>query len=376
MKRDQRIAIKNKDDLTAFIIIGIMIFGMLLVSFDLTEDPNLTPRFFFIAVCVLISQIWLFFLILRNPDKFDTSVFKQAFFPIYAIYLISIIISVSNALNVYEVIWGFLKTITFLNFLSVFILLFSKSKNYERIITKLITVYSIIIIAYGIYELLSLILGGKLDLENTYLVTAGFRLRNLYSQMLFLTLPFTIFGIYLFRGFWRHISLTATLSVIALIPMLMTRSVWFGITLATLSSLIVFFLYNKHLKISKKSINRSILFLLIIVVLISGSVVVYSRLDSFETFRYRINEAFNFKHGSASTRLMLWDTTLDMIKNSPITGIGAENWKLIYPKFSGAYEYSPAGEALTPRRPHNDFLWVLSETGIIGCLLFIAIFSI
>ncbi|MCP4632846.1 MAG: tetratricopeptide repeat protein [candidate division Zixibacteria bacterium] len=31
---------------------------------------------------------------------------------------------------------------------------------------------------------------------------------------------------------------------------------------------------------------------------------------------------------------------------------------------------------MTPRRPHNDFLWVLSETGIIGCLLFIAIFSI
>lgn len=71
-------------------------------------------------------------------------------------------------------------------------------------------------------------------------------------------------------------------------------------------------------------------------------------------------------HGDKS-RLTLWKHTFSMIGEHPILGVGAGNWRVHYPLFA-------QGDLMHPRtityRPHNDFLWVWSETGILGVLGF------
>jgi len=76
-------------------------------------------------------------------------------------------------------------------------------------------------------------------------------------------------------------------------------------------------------------------------------------------------------------RLILWDKTYHLIKKRPVTGVGMGNWQVHLPDatLSGLWR----GEDLnyTFQRPHNDFLWILSETGIIGFNLFlIFLFSV
>jgi tetratricopeptide (TPR) repeat protein len=67
-----------------------------------------------------------------------------------------------------------------------------------------------------------------------------------------------------------------------------------------------------------------------------------------------------------------------MIQENFIFGVGAGNWQVIFPKY-GLDKFSDpqVNNGLTTfQRPHNDFLWVLSEMGAIGLIAYIAIFII
>ena len=70
--------------------------------------------------------------------------------------------------------------------------------------------------------------------------------------------------------------------------------------------------------------------------------------------------------GSDKDRLNMWKNTLSMIRGSSILGVGPGNWQYVYPKFDQGEVAWTGG---TPRRPHNDYLWITSETGIAGGLL-------
>lgn len=74
-----------------------------------------------------------------------------------------------------------------------------------------------------------------------------------------------------------------------------------------------------------------------------------------------------FSPSGARGRLTVWRNTLSMVADHPLVGVGLGAWMLHYPEYDG-------GEWITvnvaPQRPHNDFLWVLSETGLVGLSLF------
>jgi tetratricopeptide (TPR) repeat protein/O-antigen ligase len=75
-----------------------------------------------------------------------------------------------------------------------------------------------------------------------------------------------------------------------------------------------------------------------------------------------------FDKESNKNRLKLWKHTMAMIADNPITGVGAGNWQFVYPSYDlGDVVWKGA----TPRRPHNDYLWITAELGIPGLLLFL-----
>jgi len=75
---------------------------------------------------------------------------------------------------------------------------------------------------------------------------------------------------------------------------------------------------------------------------------------------------------SGRGRGTMWLHTIGMFADAPIFGVGAGNWSVHYPRFD-------RGDRVTfgaaPERPHNDLLWILSETGILGivCYLWLAL---
>ena len=85
-----------------------------------------------------------------------------------------------------------------------------------------------------------------------------------------------------------------------------------------------------------------------------------------EKYDYKDNE-----HGESSVamRTIMWGKTIEMIKEHPLIGHGPGQWQLIIPKF-GVDELNEKMRegTLTFQRPHNDYLWIASEVGIIGLI--------
>ena len=82
-----------------------------------------------------------------------------------------------------------------------------------------------------------------------------------------------------------------------------------------------------------------------------------------------------FNSSTIQTRLHYWNASWEMFVDHPITGVGAGQWKIFYPStgLAGTNEAVMNGSTAI-LRPHNDVLWMLSETGI-GALFFIALLA-
>ena len=71
-------------------------------------------------------------------------------------------------------------------------------------------------------------------------------------------------------------------------------------------------------------------------------------------------------------RCLLWDKTYHIVDKHPIAGCGIGNWQILFPDASleGLYRSDVWNVNFT--KPHNEYLGVLSETGYVGLLLYIA----
>ncbi len=85
----------------------------------------------------------------------------------------------------------------------------------------------------------------------------------------------------------------------------------------------------------------------------------------------RITALFNpSAEGNLNQRLFLWKGTLGIIRDHPWTGVGCDNFKIVYPLYEGKLAASMPGRSVPYHRSdhsHNDFLQMAAERGL-ACL--------
>jgi tetratricopeptide (TPR) repeat protein len=109
----------------------------------------------------------------------------------------------------------------------------------------------------------------------------------------------------------------------------------------------------------------------LIVVMIS--LAFYSRFGNVRVFKQQTHVIQNIQYGSALERLQLWEKSWEMFKDSPLVGAGKGNWRIYLPDY-GASGMRSAGGEIVYQRPHNDFLWVLAESGIFAFGFYLLLF--
>ena len=72
--------------------------------------------------------------------------------------------------------------------------------------------------------------------------------------------------------------------------------------------------------------------------------------------------------GSDRGRLNIWRNTLRLIADHPLIGVGLDNWEYAFPPYDRGQVFTFHTEFT---RPHNDFLWIASELGLIGLALYL-----
>lgn len=151
-----------------------------------------------------------------------------------------------------------------------------------------------------------------------------------------------------------------------------TRGAWLGLMGATVAAGVgglIWLRREGRLRLSVVASRRAFQ-AAIVLLMIAAAGMVPDRMSvegSFQFDERKTDAATTFAHAfspdDARGRLTVWKNTLKMLADSPVAGVGAGNWQHVYPDYDGGEWIRGQTE---PQRPHNDFLWILAETGLVG----------
>lgn len=263
-----------------------------------------------------------------------------------------------------------------------------KEGSVLEVIDILIAV-SVLAAMYGILQNLGFDLFWKLDISYEFgpRAVSTFGNPNFLSSYILLFIPVTLI-FFLQAKSKKEIFIFSFCLIVFSIFLAISgaRSAWLGV----FGSAIIFILFSKNFRvlICKKWLH----FLLLMIVLVSAFCLwpknIRSDLSSFTISR--ISEVKNVKTlkdfslnsdnltPAIHQRLMMWSCALNNVKNAPILGNGLNTFQLLF---------APCQGALTTKNPsldkiktqanavHNEILEVLSDTGILGTIVFLLLLS-
>ena len=333
----------------------------LVISYS-TPDPVLSIR---VLVLSIFSFILLSLSIFKKDNNISFNLFKSPFSIVYlvlcVVYLFSSYINGFSSESINIILRLFQFYIFFLIVSDIIV------KNGFNFIFKPILYFSLIISVLYFVQVIDFyfnLFGLNVDQTNLEFnkLASTMTNRNLMVSVQFLCLPFIIYLFYTSNKMYKMLSvISVSLFVLALI-LTQTRAV----LLAVIIGIFIMTLFYRK-KISKKFIIYSIISL---IALITTSYIVLKQTGRYDIMIQKTKQLSNI---TESGRYKLYKSTMDMISDYPLIGIGAGNWKVEVWKY-GLYNNN-MGNSFA-QRPHNDFLWVFAEGGILAFVSYLLLFLI
>jgi len=382
---------KSKRYLFVFTIL-LLCFANLIRS-GIIVDKSFLPRFLFLSVLLLITYLLLF----RKISLFRLNFFEGAFILFYLWNLLSCLWAVAPSEAIMQSQLVFLSLAVFLTISS----LSNENIEFENIFIK--TQLFVLLFAFGLgfYEMISL------EFYNPYQIFSVSANNNLFAGFLLISLPLVLTGYSLNRGFWKYMSVLVLILSVFFIIIIQSRAAYLGLFLAMLISIILLIIKYRSV-FSRRNILAGIISF---VMLSTGVFLFYSSLDNtrknyflskipvwnyFRTYEDSYAEkirkereklqadlehmpAFDFSENyyeNANLRVIFWKKSFYLIRSHPVLGVGAGNWRIIVP--SCKYPANPEHTAknFTYSQPHNEWISIISELGIVGLILSVFIFFI
>jgi O-antigen ligase len=243
-----------------------------------------------------------------------------------------------------------------------------------NLIVKACIGIGIIAILGAYYHLVEKTLDGEKIVRRVGLIKSFFANKNLLSSVIFLCFPFFFMGLTLSK----KVKIVALIGILSALPMLLllgTRTVFLALLVFALVVL-SYYLKNRF-GIRKRFIGlASILLLMLVAFLYQNTNVSKIRdIKNKSTVEQYFSSISNEK--TWVSRTQFWDNSIAMWKEKPLLGVGLGNWQVAFPKYglNQFREFSIVNGTETLQRPHNDFLNILCENGILGLLVYIFIFG-
>jgi len=316
---------------------------------------------------LILIAIWLLKII--NTEKYSLQKTKLDL----PLILFSLVLVLSLFISQTKAV-SFQEFIIFFSYILIFFLItnnLNKKEDFNSfvklffIISSLISIYTLIQY-YGVDPYLS-------DLHS---LTSTIGQKNWISNYLAMIFP-VVFSYFLLEQNKKiRILYFLLLSILyATLMICQSRGIWISISLTAILAIYIIFKL-KFYEIFRK--NKKWLFLLLVTFLVVT--IIYSTDNPLNksaiTVPQRAISTFDEQDPSINTRLLIWKTTLEMIKDRPILGSGIGTFKMNYLIYQAEFlknnpyyiQYSgKAGEA------HNEYLQMWAEIGIIGLGIFIGV---
>ncbi|QBG47318.1 hypothetical protein EGM51_07925 [Verrucomicrobia bacterium S94] len=190
---------------------------------------------------------------------------------------------------------------------------------------------------------------------------------NHFAHLMQMLLPFCLALLFIPQS-GIYLKILAAYSFVAMLPPLFlteSRAGWLG-SIAGVGVVLCLMALRK----SKKLFAG-----LVILVPLSSVLLLVGAWRYSETFQRRMEPVVEFIEGQAKEgigsdapdfRPQTWMDTLDMISANPMTGYGPGSYRYAYPEFRKRFK----GKRILTGHPHNEYLELISEFGLVGFILF------
>lgn len=336
-------------------------------------DEGMVPRLLTTSLLMILAGIYLV-LEKKNREPVASSPLLIA----AGLLFLSACISLSAAVNIRQGSYDIAKGGTFVAMMAVSYLLLRRGNPFPALSwMALANALLIGTIAFGQYLVLVLpsendiIPDGSL-LPVIYLVKATLFHKNELSTHLMMLLPLVVWGYFIHKKYKSLFAATAVFLMI-LIILLRTRAVWLGVTAGMVVVTLLFIGFRNKLQIPAR-LWKSLIGVWAVVI-VAGIIVFTGILKPQEnSVAGRLRSIPDFGGRDNIHRIKVYSSTLDMVSEHPWWGVGPGNWQIRIPEYTrGKFSFF---EELSWTRPHNDHLWIASERGILGLLIYYALFGI
>ncbi|MFW5804226.1 MAG: O-antigen ligase family protein [bacterium] len=338
---------------------------LLMLSIQVSSDLIIDNLIFKTLLISFITFVWIIVLLLFNKKlkiQYDKLLFFSFFYVLF--YSIGIFWSTTYTLSIV----GISKLLLFFIIFNVINILYNKNNDILIFLIKAI-ILSFLLSIIVLVKQISLL--EDLSYTSFYSLSGICGHKNLYSSFVFLTLIGSFIGLeYLKKHKFWYIIVTCTLILqIITIIFLRTRAVW----LACIISILVYIIlsiFNPRKLIPTKIWLFSIV--IAIVTTISFTFVLPFMLKGFLTAQPQSTDITKISDlGTFQERIKVWNKTYELIYDNLYWGVGSGSWKINFTKHSIPDIYKVQDLNVIFQRPHNEFLKILSENGIIGLFLFL-----
>lgn len=294
-----------------------------------------------------------------KQKKESTHIFKNRIDKALVMIIITVAISILFCFMIRTPLRIFIDSILFPTIFFVFAKYVIKEEQFFR---KMYVAASILVIILGFVGVIEILL--NLDLFNTVLTSERGRANGpfTYAEYYGMVLTYLSIIILSMREYYKEALKKDRVGSIALIAGVIgiTLSLTRGIWLSFFSGIMVFYIYIK------KSIIFIILILMIGVIFLIGLDRIF---DTSSTF-YQSRLA---NMTTIYARIATYKSALKMISNNILVGVGYGAYTEAYERKIQDYQQFHNG-VVSVRQPHNTYLAVLAETGIIGFIPFLSFF--
>lgn len=347
------------------IFIGGLLAGGCLLFWNQLQDATLLPRIVFVAVWLLLFSPVVFILFTEKEWKIDLVDLLFGLFVL--LHFISILEAINKPEALYESQKMFLIFSAYLIFKKALVSKLVDEAFLLKVVACICVVYSI----YGVLQLTSVVEYAKPEGDSLYAISSLGGHKNLYSSFLLITSFLLATGIRSAKSFWKFLFSCIIGLQLILIFVLQTRSVFLALVVSVIViAIALFVLQGKNAFVAMKKFALPILLILLAVV----------GFGFFTGTGHEILQRFNvsnfLKSDTGIERYTVWYKSYFVLKDNWLTGVGAHNWMLVYPKYSLSGMFRTQYLNMVFLEPHNDFLWVWCELGIGGLLLFVAVFAL
>ncbi len=355
------------------IYLVVCLFVIPILLFYDTLDPALAPRFVAWSIALTLLSLNLFYYVLTGKKGIQSPVENYITIALVGYLFVSMFSSIIHAVLLQSA-FDLLKIVMFVAYVYVCSIIFKMSEKTVDFSIKLVCISCLAVSLIGLlqyYQVLSFAIPG-----NTYhLPYSTMANKNLFASLLFLMVPLVFYGLS-FKGIWSIVHGLVLSTAILNIVLCQTRAVYLAVGICTICLILWYFIslfYHKSKTFGIPRVYRiGIVVTALSIAIALMSQTIYNR-DA--TISQTVITMADLQDQSIHQRLILWKSSLFMVKDCPWTGVGVSNWQIEFPKYGLGEMSEPVQHGdVHFQRPHNDFLWVLSETGVIGGFAYIAIF--